>query len=165
MNQRFNTKNIAIYGIIAAIYVVLTIVNPFSYPAIQFRVSEILVLLAFYRKDYAYPLIIGCLIANLFSPFYTDVIFGTLGTIISVVLIMYSKNLFIATLYPVIVNGFVVGAQLYFFFEAPFWISVGSVALGEFVVVSIFGYILFRIISKNKYFMNIIDANQNIELD
>ena len=40
-------------AIIASLYVVLTvIVTPFSYMAIQLRISEIMVLLCFYKKDY-----------------------------------------------------------------------------------------------------------------
>lgn len=53
---------------VAALYVVFTIINPFSYDMVQFRVSEVLVLLCFYRRDYGYALIIGCFIANLFGP-------------------------------------------------------------------------------------------------
>ena len=36
---------------VAALYVVFTIINPFSYDMVQFRVSEVLVLLCFYRRD------------------------------------------------------------------------------------------------------------------
>lgn len=160
-----NIKDITRLALVAALYIVLTVFNPFSYGEIQFRIAEILVLLPFFRKDYAYSIIIGCFIANLFGPYaLLDAVFGTLATAISVLLIAYSKNLFIATLYPVIFNGVIVGGLIYFLTEnpLPIYIIMGYVALGEFVVITVLGYLLFRTLSQNKLFIDIIDANQNI---
>ena len=80
-------------AVIAALYVVLTfIVSPVAYGPIQFRISEILVLLSFYRRDYILGLVLGCLIVNFFSPmFLADIIFGTLATAISVYLISEAR--------------------------------------------------------------------------
>jgi uncharacterized membrane protein len=39
-------------AMVAALYYVLTVFNPLSYPMIQFRISEVLVLLAFWRPDF-----------------------------------------------------------------------------------------------------------------
>ena len=62
-------NRIAIFGIVTAIYVVITVLlMPYSFYGIQFRISEALVLLCFYKKDYIIPLTLGCAIANLFSP-------------------------------------------------------------------------------------------------
>ncbi|HPN60864.1 MAG TPA: QueT transporter family protein, partial [Bacilli bacterium] len=77
MQVRFFIK----MALVASIYVVLTIWNPFSYTEIQFRISEVLVLLCFYRKDYIYALTIACIIANFFSPLgIIDVVLGSLAT-------------------------------------------------------------------------------------
>ena len=65
MNNKI--KDIVRLAIVAAMYVLFTVVNPFSYNAIQFRISEILMLLCFFRKDYTIALIIGCFISNFFS--------------------------------------------------------------------------------------------------
>src|SRR5690606_3508606 len=160
-------KDITRLAIVATIYVVFTlIIHPLSFDYIQFRFSEILVLLCFYRKDYVYSLVVGCLIANMFSPFAVyDMIFGTMATLISVILISKSKNLLVATLYPVLFNGIRVGSMLYFVLDLPvsMFASIGYVALGEFVVVSIVGFILFKILEKNRMFIEVIKANQNIE--
>lgn len=69
-------------SVVAAIYVVLTFaIAPISYGPIQVRISEILVLLAFYDKRYIVSLTIGCLFANMLSPLgMADIIVGTLGT-------------------------------------------------------------------------------------
>lgn len=160
-------KDITRLAIVATIYVVFTlIIHPLSFDYIQFRFSEILVLLCFYRKDYVYSLVVGCLIANMFSPFAVyDMIFGTMATLISVILISKSKNLLVATLYPVLFNGIILGSMLYFVLDLPvsMFASIGYVALGEFVVVSIVGFILFKILEKNRMFIEVIKANQNIE--
>ena len=69
--------------------------------------------------------------------------FGTLATTISVFLISRSKNLILAGLYPVLLNGVIVGLELHYILEFPLLISaMGFVALGEFVVVTTVGVIL-----------------------
>lgn len=46
-----NIKRIVISALIAALYATLTIaLAPISYLGVQFRISEIMVLLAFYKK-------------------------------------------------------------------------------------------------------------------
>lgn len=93
-----------------------------------------------------------------------DVIFGTLATALSVMLIANSKKLFVATLYPVIINGIIVGALLYFTLDKPMpiYMLMTYVAIGEFGVVSVVGYLLFSVLRRNKMFIDVIEANQNI---
>ena len=60
-------------AVIAAVYAVLTIgLSPISYGPIQVRLSECMVLLAFYNRKWIPGLTIGCLLANLNSPFWSD---------------------------------------------------------------------------------------------
>ena len=135
---------------------------PFSYLGIQFRVAEIMVLLCFFRKDYAFGLVIGCAIANLPSAIgLVDVGFGSLATLIACLGIMFMKNLGIACLFPVVSNAFIVGFELYQFLGLPFWISVAEVAIGEFAVMVV-GYVFFMIMKRRKGFFENIRANQNI---
>lgn len=157
-------KMIANNALVAALYVGITfLTSSFAYLGIQFRIGEILLLLVFFRKDYSVGLILGCLIANLFSPLGVyDVVFGTLATALSVFCISKSKNLIIASLFPVIFNGLIVGLELYYVLELPFLINALTVALGELVVVTIFGTIIFTILRKKKYFMELIGANNNL---
>ncbi|MFA5235305.1 MAG: QueT transporter family protein [Bacilli bacterium] len=159
-------KRLAVNALIAALYLDLTLVTAsFAYRDIQFRIAEIFVLLAFFRKDYLIGVTIGCFLANLFGPLgIVDAVFGSLATLASGLLIAYSKNLFVATLYPVVINGLVVGAELYFLEGLPFWLSALLVAIGEFVVVSLIGYIVINKLRTNEHFMKMIDANQNTSL-
>ena len=65
-------------GLLAAIYAALTLcLAPLSYGPIQVRISECLTLLAFYDKRWVPGLTIGCLMANLNSPFgIADMVIG-----------------------------------------------------------------------------------------
>ncbi|MBP1563464.1 MAG: QueT transporter family protein [Oscillospiraceae bacterium] len=163
-NEIFNTKNLVRLALVAAAYAVMTVlIQPLSYGPIQFRFSEALVLLAFYRKDYSIALILGCFIANLFSPFgLYDIIFGTLATAVAVIPMYYMKNIYIASLLPVVANGLIVGFELYLCGE-PFWFSAGTVALGELVCVCVLGILLFKLIlEKNRFLLNnLIGSTRN----
>lgn len=154
------TEMIVKVALVAALYVVLTVlIAPLSYQDIQFRFSEVLVLLCFYRRDYVYSLIIGCFISNLFSPMALDIIFGTFHTAISVILISHSKNLFIATLIPTILMP-IIAFELYYFLGLPFFVSLLTTMIGEFVVVSIIGYTLFKLMENNTAFLKFIGTDE-----
>jgi uncharacterized membrane protein len=147
-------------AIVAAIYAALTVLLPFSYLGLQFRVAEILVLLVFIDKRYIYGLTLGCLIANLASPLGpVDVVFGTLATLIALLMISKTKNLLIATLWPAVVNGLIIGLLLYYMLGLPFLLSAAQVFIGEFVVVTLIGYFLFKRILRDKKLVEIIRFN------
>ena len=156
MTNELKTKRLVRTAVIAALYALLTVaLAPISYGSFQFRVSEILVLLAYFDPFYVGGLTLGCFIANLLGP--KDVIFGTLATFISVGAISltakYIKNkasLFIASLWPTIFNGLIIGWMLNITVGAPLWITIGEVALGEFVVITIVGIPVFKMI-QNRY--------------
>lgn len=165
MNEKELTKSIIINALIAAIYCVLTIAtSSISYLGMQIRLAEALILLCFFRRDLIIGLTLGCFLANINSPLLPwDLIFGTAATLLSCLLIIFMKQLFVASLIPVILNGFIVGAELYFIIQEPFWLNVGLVALGEFIAVSVFGYIIFMILGRNKNFLALIGATQNTQ--
>lgn len=159
-------KTITRNAIVAAIYFLLTFAGSgFSFGPIQVRIAEALVLLCFFRRDYVFGLTIGCLLANLFSPIFPwDLLIGTTATLLSCLLISFMKNLGIAVIFPVIFNGFAVGAELFYLTETNFWMAVGFVGLGEFISVCIVGYLLFFFLKKNKQFMEVIGANRNLDV-
>ena len=154
------TKRIVRTAAIAALYAVLTLVlAPISYGNIQFRISEIMVLLAFFDPFYIGGLTLGCFVANILGPNgIVDVICGTAATFISVYGISmvrkYIKNeksaLAIASLLPTLCNGLIIGWELNYLYKLPLWLAIAQVAIGEFVVVSILGIPVFSII-KEKY--------------
>lgn len=150
-------------ALVAATYVALTLLtSSFAYLGVQFRIAEILILLCFFRKDFIYGLCLGTLVANALGPLgIYDVLFGTLATFMSAFLVSRMKNLIVASLFPVILNGLVVGAELYFLLGLPFWLNAGLVAVGEFAVVSLVGVGLFSILRRNRKFLEAIRAEQN----
>jgi len=160
MQRKFTVQQIAFGAIITAVYVVLTVINPLSFPAIQFRVSEILVLICFYNPVYCIPMILGCLIANLFSPYgMIDVTLGTLATALAVIPMCKMKNIWLASLLPVVTNAIIIGLMLHFLYELPLFFNIGMVGLGQFAVVTVIGAPLFKyVLEKNKAFMSIICA-------
>lgn len=163
MKERNRIHQIIRLAIITALYVTLTIVLSFmSFGDIQFRIAEVLLFLCFFRKDYGIALILGCAIANFFSPLgIIDVVFGTLATAISVFLIMKSKNIFIASLFPVVFNAVLVGLELHLVLGLPLLVSMATVALGETVVVVVLGNLIFFKLRKNTSFLELIEATQN----
>ncbi len=151
-------------AIVAALYVVVTmLVFPLSYNALQFRFAEILVLLVFFRKDYAVGLILGCAISNLISTLgFFDVLFGTIATALACVCIMFMKHLCVACIFPIVFNAGIVGFECWWLLGEPFWVSAGWVALGELVVM-IVGYVIFMLLKKRKSFLVTLGAKQNLD--
>ena len=159
----FDEKDIVQNGLLAAIYVVLTyLMAPISFWAIQFRLSEILVLACFFDKKKIVGLTLGCFLANLVSPLgLMDIGFGTLATFLACLGIISCKHLVVAVLFPIVANGIIVGFELYLIGE-PLWFSMGMVALGELGVM-IIGYILVILIRRNKNFFKAVRATQNVD--
>lgn len=154
-----SVKNLVFSAIVAALYAAVTIgLAPISYGPIQFRLSEILVLLAFLDRKYIPGLVLGCLLANMYSQLgVMDIVFGTLATYISVELVSRTKNIFVASLWPVLVNGVIIGIMLNVLYQLPLVLTMAQVAFGEFVVVSVAGVILFKTaILNNKKLMDVL---------
>lgn len=130
-------------AIIASLYVVLTVFLPMiSYSQVQFRISEALLILVLFRKSSIPGLILGCLIANIFSPFgLPDVIFGTLGSALAVsgVYLLRSKPVYVSIIPGVIANAVLVGLELWLFAQIPLWFGFLTVFAGQFVVLYALG--------------------------
>ena len=162
--MKITAKDIAFTAIIAAMYAVLTLVTyPISFLGIQFRFSEIMIILVFFNRKYSVGLIIGCALANLASPLgFYDVLFGTIATTLAVLALCFIPYLAVDLFLAVAFNAFIVGAELYFLLGEGFWISTGLVALGEFAVLLV-GYIVVLIVRKKPAFYKLIEANRNLE--
>ena len=82
--SRKSTLYIVQAALIAAIYVVLTLVfKPISFDFIQVRIAEALTILPMFLPAAVPGLFLGCLIANFFGgAVLWDVIFGSLATLL-----------------------------------------------------------------------------------
>lgn len=142
---------------IGALYAVLTmLLAPISYGPVQLRVSEALCVLSYFTPTAAWGLFFGCAIANISSTAgIFDVIFGSLATLISCLLMScIGKRMrdglgarALACLMPVLVNAVIVGAMLTAVYigknplqyPGAFALCAGQVALGELPVMYILG--------------------------
>lgn len=85
--KQFTVRDYVQLALVAAIYVVLTVVPPLnaiSFGPVQFRVSEMLNFLAFRHPKYLIAVTIGCMIANFYSFGMIDVVVGGLSTLVFV---------------------------------------------------------------------------------
>ncbi len=161
--RHIDTHMLIIYitqnALVAAVYFVLTsFTQPISFGMFQMRLAEALGLLCFWRPDFAIGMTIGCLLSNVYSFSPWDMLFGSLATLVSCLLMSYaSKWLWMAIIYPVVLNGLVVGAELTWIFMSPagtwtdFAIQGGWVALGELGAMCI-GYAIWMAICRLKIF-------------
>jgi len=150
------TKQKTIYivkaGIIAAIYFVLTwVFGAISYGPIQFRISEALVILPMLEPAAVPGLFIGCLFANLGSPFgIVDILGGSFVTLIAAYFTSKTKVFYKGIIPPIVLNGILVSIWVSRFTGIPYLISVAYISLSEALVTSILGYIIFIIYKKAK---------------
>ncbi len=151
--QKKYFKLLTVNAAIAAIYFVLTVMlEPFSYGQIQFRISEILMVMVLINFKVAPGIVLGCFTANLFSPLgICDLVFGTLATIICLVLMfVFRKNIFIALLAPTIVGSAIVALMLNLILGLPFIETFIYVVVGEGCVLYLIGVPFYYLVQKNE---------------
>ena len=134
-------------AVIAALYAVLTIGQNTLLPgtasaAVQFRIAEVLCVLAIYTPAAIPGLTIGCIIANISSVtaglgFY-DMIFGSLASLLAALTMYLLRNVriktipFPALLMPAIFNGIIVGLEIaIFFLDSGFTLTGFLISGGE----------------------------------
>ncbi len=140
-------------AIVAALYAALTVaLSPIAFGPLQFRISEILVLLVVIEKRYITGLTIGAVLANYFSPLgFVDMVVGGSATFISLYLMTKTTNLYLAAFYPCIVNGIMIGAILSYFYALPFWLISLQVFIGQVGVIYLVGIPVYKyLVSRNQ---------------
>ena len=157
-----NTRFLARQAAVAAVYMVLTIgLSGISYGPLQFRVSEVMTLLPFYNKEYIWGITVGCILANIASPFgIVDIIVGSFASFLAAVIMSRMKNIWLASLMPAITN-ILVGVQIALMSSEPlnFFVVTGQIMLSQFIIVTIIGVPLFKVLTKNKSFVNMLELN------
>ena len=158
--SRFNSRVLARAGVIAAIYVVLTLIfQPISFGAIQFRIAEVMTLTPILSSYTPTGLFVGCLLANwLGGGIWFDVALGSVATLLAAVCTRkFRHKPPLAALFPAIFNGLIVGPVVYFAYvrapSAPVSVptllfNMATVALGELVVCYVLGLPLIYVLKK-----------------
>jgi uncharacterized membrane protein len=147
----FSTKGLAIGGMVAAMYIALTLLfQPISFRAIQFRIAEVMTLMPI-MTPYAVPgLFVGCLLANwLGGGIWFDVVLGSIATLLAAICTCKCRaKPPLAAIFPTIFNGLIVGPVVYFaYVRAPgdpvsvptLLFNMATVAFGELVVCYVLG--------------------------
>ena len=156
-------------GIIAALYVVLTVFAAgfdLASRAIQVRISEALTVLPVFTPAAVPGLFIGCLLANLItgSAVY-DVVFGSLITLAAAVVTRLLKDRkFIYTIPPVLFNalGVPVILVLAYGVTTAYPLLVLTVGAGEAISVFGFGFALKKILGRCRNTLFPIKETQRI---
>jgi uncharacterized membrane protein len=140
------TKTIAISGIIAALYVAVSLmVAPFGFTAVQFRVSEMFNHLIVFNKKYFFGIVLGVFVTNMFSPLgLYDLTFGVAHSIITLSLTILASKYIKGNLGRMIFNTlmftftmFIIAFELNLALDLPFFYTWLTVAAGEFVVLAV----------------------------
>ena len=162
--RKFTTRDLTLAAIVAAVYAVLTLTLPIpQFTGIQVRLSEALTVLPFLLPATAPGLVIGCFIANLFSPYPLDLVVGTAATLVACILTQYMPNRYLAPLPPVICNAVIVGAEIAWFetgFTSAFWpayaFNAFTVGFGELLACYILGSVLLAALPRVSFFRAMI---------
>lgn len=139
------TKDLTIQALIAGVYIALSLMfMPLTFGTIQVRIAELTLLLMLIHPKNSIGIIVGCFITNLFSVLgLPDVIFGTAATALTCFLMAKTDNDILCLLWPALINGLIVGAELTILFKVfPFYLNAFSVAIGEVIAVFIPGLLM-----------------------
>lgn len=155
MNNRIKIKNLCTGGVIAALYVIFTMLSSvvgLSSGAIQIRFSEALCVLPIFSSAGVPGLFVGCLLANILTGANIfDVIFGSIATLLGALgtyFLRKTKVLFY--LPPIIANTIIVPLILKYIYnlEDAYWALAFMILIGESISVVIGGSIVKKCVSK-----------------
>ncbi|NLW15329.1 MAG: QueT transporter family protein [Erysipelothrix sp.] len=137
--MKFSTKELVLQAMIASMYVVITFLfQSVSFGAEQFRAAEFLLILVLVHPKNMVGIILGTLIANLFSTVgIVDVAVGTFATYLALVLMTKLKGKWLKYLMPAVVNGVIIAIMLNVVFDLPLVITMFTVFGSELIVTMV----------------------------
>ena len=151
------TAKILAHGaVIAALYAALTHLQNLLVPgsatwAIQLRFSEALCVLAFFTPSAAPGLAVGCMVFNLTyaAALPMDAVVGALATYLAgKCMWLLRKHPLPGLLMPALFNGLLVGWELSVYIGGMFWLNAVYVAIGELIVLLVFGTGLYTVMKR-----------------
>ncbi len=150
-------------AIIAALYAVLTHLQNLILPgsaswAIQCRLSEALCVLALFTPAAIPGLAVGCLVFNMTfaAALPLDFLVGSIATALAAAAMWRTRRLLVGKLplaalsMPAVFNAILVGWELTVYIGGGFWINALYVAIGELIVMLIFGTGLYFVMKRRK---------------
>ena len=156
MRRRSHIRYWTHAAIIAALYTVLTHLQNIILPnsasmAIQCRLSEALCVLALFTPAAIPGLAVGCLVFNLTfaAALPLDFLAGTAATVLAAITMWKLRSVTVAgyplpaMTMPAFFNALLVGWELTVYIGGGFWFNAFCVALGEVIVLFLFGTALY----------------------
>ncbi len=144
--QNHPARGIALAGIFAALYVVLTLlislIPGFATSAIQVRVSEALCILTFFTPWAIPGLTIGCFLSNLLlGCVWQDILFGTVATLLGAVggWLLRKVSVWLVPLPTVFANAIIVPFVLKYAYGAEGAIPFFMLTVGVGELIAAFG--------------------------
>ena len=168
MRKNSSVRNMAFAAVIAAVYAVLTVALPVpQYGGIQVRFAEALTILPVFFPAATPGLFVGCIIANMFSPFPLDILFGSLATLVACMWTQRMPNRWLAPLPPVICNAVIIGFEVAWATTGltdAFWpayaLNAFTVGFGELLACYCLGSILISAISRSTFVRDRMDIGR-----
>lgn len=147
-------------AMLAVVYAVLTVLPPFNsigYGPVQVRVAECLTVLPFIASWAPWGIYLGCILANLYSPFFLwDVTLGAFSSLLAAFLTARMPKAYLAPLPPVLLNAILVSLYVAPLSGLKFWTVALYIGLGEIIACYGLGYPLLLFIMKNKRLERVI---------
>ena len=150
-----SVRRIAQGAVIAALYVVLTIIfAPISFGAVQVRIAEIMTIMPLFTPAAIPGLFLGCVLANLLGgAIIWDVIFGSIATLIGAALgYMLRKNRWLVPIPAIVSNTIIVPLVLRYGYaiDMPLYLMAIYIALGEIVGCYLLGELFASLLLKHR---------------
>lgn len=146
-----DTKYLTKASLIAAIYIVLILIQmiplPFvnlTFGPIQLRIAEGLVLLPLVEAAAVPGVFVGCLLSNLLLASYSgfgllDILGGSLVTLLAAYLTSKMRSKITGMIPPVLLNGLIVSTWVSYLTKIPYFWTMLGIGGGELLSVAVFG--------------------------
>ena len=169
--RKFTVRELTLAAVVAAVYFVLCYfgnIFQLTFGPVQVRLGEALTVLPFLFPAATPGLFVGCLIANLLSPYgLLDVVAGSAATLIACLWTQSLSNRWLAPLPPVVCNAVIVGAVIAFAeggTGGAFWTAYAfnafTVGLGELIASAVLGQLLLGVLPRVSFFREMIPADK-----
>ena len=163
--KKLTLRHITTAAAVGAVYAAMSMLGSVfgvTLGPVQCRFAEALCVLPFFLPETAWGLGVGCLIANLLSPYgVLDIVVGSAATLLAALLTARCKKMWLAPLPPVLANTVLIGLVLAYEqagTSAAFWPTYGfnalTVGLGEVVACYGLGMLLLWRLSKSTTLQN-----------
>lgn len=153
-------KNPVLYiaqgGLVAALYVVLTVVfAPISFGAVQVRIAEALTILTLFTPAAVPGLFAGCLLGNILGgAILADILFGSLATLIGAFLgYRLRKNRWLVPIPTILANTLIVPFVLFYGYglnEMALPLTALFIFVGEVASCGVLGELLASVLLRYK---------------